>query len=96
MKWHRGVDWGYGKAATVAVMVDPATGERTVLSEEEQVALLEEHERLHLRAQYVMLERHRRATMMIDYRAATASPNTRAHWLREQRRVAIRVYQHAK
>ena len=89
-------DWGFGKPATVGVVVDTTPGERTVLSEEEQASLLEEHERLHLRAEYIRLKRLRRSTLMIDYRAATTTGAARLYWQRAQRHVAVRVYQNAK
>lgn len=86
---HVGVDWGIGEATTIHFSIDPTTGEKVVFSQEQ----IDDLDRLRIEREYVALERHRRATMMIDYRLATCSPNQRQHWRKMQRNNAIRIYQ---
>jgi hypothetical protein len=86
--WHAGVDWGVGKSASIHFTLDETTGEYVVSDEK-----IEELEKQVMLREYAQLERHRRATMMIDYRAGTATGASIAYWRRQQRLNAIRVFQ---
>ena len=88
-KTHMGIDWGIGEAQTVHFFVDPKTGRKRALSQAQYDELIEKE----LQREYVALERHRRATMMIDYRVATTRGPGRQLWLKMQRQHALKVYQ---
>lgn len=81
----RGIDWGSGPSQTVAFYVNPRTGERVDLSQEQINEMTQKHEEFHNRYQEMRNRLLRRRRLLVDYKVGTTSGTEKVRWLRAQR-----------